>query len=181
MGQRLERRKSPFRFREMTSRIVTAIPVYNGQEFIQQTLESLARQTLRPDRVIVVDNCSTDDTERIVREFQPIKCEWTRNPKNLGLFGNFNRCLDFADQGEYLQILHADDMIEPDFYEVMTSLLKDCAGLGLGWCLDERIDEQNQRLSISGKPDGKVELLDKDEFLKRKAEIGNQAFAATLL
>ena len=165
----------------MTSRIVTAMPVYNNDEFILQTLESLARQTLRPDRVIVCDDGSTDKTQEIVRSFKPIQCEWLPNPKRLGLFGNFNRCLDLADQGEYLQILHADDLLEPGFYQKMTGVLEDSPDLGMAWCLDERIDEKNERLSISGKPDGAIEVLEKDDFLKRKAEIGNQAFVATLL
>jgi len=165
----------------MTTRIITAMPVFNNAEFILQTLESLARQTLRPDRVILCDDGSTDKSEEIVRGFTGIKCEWFSNPQRLGLFGNFNRCLDFAEQCEYLQILHADDTLEPDFYRTLIGVLEDCQGLGMAWCLDERIDEQGQRLSISGKPYGQAEVLEMDEFLKRKAEIGNQAFVATLL
>lgn len=157
------------------------MPVYNNAEFILQTLESLAKQTVRPDRVILCDDGSTDESEDIVRHFKALQCEWTPNPKRLGLFGNFNRCLDLADQAEYLQILHADDTLAPDFYGTMSGVLEDCPGLGMAWCLDERIDEFNDRLSISGKPDGAVEVLQMDDFLKRKAEIGNQAFVATLL
>jgi len=163
------------------SKIITTLPVFNGEAFIEQTLASIARQTLRPDRVIVLDNCSTDRTAEIVKNFKGINCEFIRNPTNLGLFGNFNRCLDFARETEYLQILHADDTIEPEFYEATTRLLSDCQGRGLAWCLDERIDENNRHLSDSGKPDGKIEVLTRDEFLKRKAEISNQAFCATLL
>ena len=165
----------------MQSKITTAIPVFNGEAFIAQTLESLARQTRRPDRVVVLDNGSTDRTEEIVRGFKGITCEFIRNPSNLGLFGNFNRCLDFAAETEFLQILHADDAIEPRFYEVLAGALVDCAGRGLAWCLDERIDEQNRHLSFSGKAGGEIEILDKDIFLQRKAEIGNQAFCATLM
>jgi glycosyltransferase involved in cell wall biosynthesis len=165
----------------MKARLITAMPVYNNEQFILQTLQSVAGQTLRPDRVIVLDDGSTDQTQNIVRAFQPIPCEWVPNPKRLGLFGNFNRCLDFAAEAEYLQILHGDDLVEPEFYQVMTRALEDCPGLGMAWCLDERVDELNQRLSLSGKPDGGVEVLAKDVFLKRKAEIGNQAFCATLL
>ena len=40
----------------LCSNIITTIPVYNGEKFIRQTLESVARQTLPPDRVIVLDN-----------------------------------------------------------------------------------------------------------------------------
>jgi glycosyltransferase involved in cell wall biosynthesis len=165
----------------LKAKIITAIPVYNGEKFVVQTLESIARQTLRPDRIVVLDNCSTDQTEALVKNFAGIQCEFIRNPSNLGLFQNFNRCLEFAPETEFLHILHADDTIKPEFYEALTGALAGGQGRGLGWCLDERIDENNGHLSFSGKVDGRVELLTRDKFLQRKAEIGNQSFCATLL
>jgi hypothetical protein len=165
----------------MKSNIITVIPVYNGEKFILETLESVARQTLRPDRLIVLDNCSTDRSPEIVRSFQPIKCDYIRNPTNLGLFGNCNRALEFAEETNYLLILHADDLIDPKYFEVMTSALNDCPGRGLGYCLDERIDENGKRLSISGNITGVVREIPKDDFLTRKAEIANQAFSGSLL
>lgn len=161
--------------------IITTIPVFNGEAFIRQTLESIARQTRRPDRVVVLDNGSTDRTEEMVRNFKEIACEFIRNPRNLGLFGNMNRCLDFAPETDYLHILHADDMIAPEFYEVMVSALADAPGTSLAWCVDERIDENGKHLSFSGHADGKIQTLPKDEFLKQKAELGNQAICATLI
>ena len=165
----------------MKAKITTTIPVRNGQEFILQTLRSLAAQTLRPDRVIVLDNQSTDATEEIVRGFKELPVEFFRNKKNLGTFGNFDHCLDFAPETEYLQILHADDLLLPQFYEVMVEQLKDCPGRAFGWCTDERIDEHNQHLTFSDKTDGSVDILDRDTFLKIKAEIGNQSFCSTLM
>ena len=134
----------------MQFNLITVIPVYNGERFIRQTLESVARQTLRPDRLIVLDNCSTDGTEKIVKEFKPIQCEWIRNPQNLGLFGNCNRALEFAPQTKYFHLLCADDLIEPSFYERLVRELDTCDGFGLAYSLDERIDENDQRLSLSG-------------------------------
>ncbi len=165
----------------MKSKIITTIPVFNGERFIGQTLESVARQTLCPNRVVVLDDGSTDRTAEVVRDFKGIPCEYVRNPATLGLFGNFNRCLDFAAEADYLQILHQDDTLAPEFYEVMTGVLADCDGFGMAWCLDERIDEENRRLSLSGKPDGRILEVEKDAFLLSKAELGNQAFCATLL
>jgi glycosyltransferase involved in cell wall biosynthesis len=165
----------------VTSKIITTIPTFNNEAFIEQTLASVARQTLRPDRVVVLDDGSTDRTGEIVRNFKGMACEFIRNASDPGLFQNFNRCLEFAARTEYLQILHADDMLEPEFYEVMTGRLADCAGRGMAWSLDERIDENSRHLSDSGKADGRIEELARDDFLKRKAEIGNQAFCATLM
>ena len=165
----------------MQSNIITVIPVYNGERFIGKTLESVARQTIRPDRVIVLDNCSTDKTAQIVQEFKGVACEYIRNPKNLGLFGNCNRALEFAAETKYLLLLCADDCIEPAFFEVMTAALDACKGLGLAYSLDERIDEDDKHLSLSGKVTGTVEEVPRDIFLTRKAEISNQAFSGSLM
>ncbi len=165
----------------MKFNIITVIPVYNGEKFIRQTLDSVAKQTVRPDRLIVLDNCSTDGTEKIVRNFEPIKCEWFRNATNLGLFGNCNRALEFAPETNYLHLLCADDLIEPAFYERLTAELQSCNGLGLAYCLDERIDEHDRHLSLSGKTTGTAEEIPSDFFISRKAEIANQAFSGSLM
>lgn len=165
----------------MKATIITVIPVYNGEKFIRPTLESVARQTIQPDRVIVLDNCSTDKTEEIVKGFKEVRCEWIRNPRNLGLFGNCNRALEFATEATYLHLLCADDLVEPDFYRRLTEELSHCGGFGLAYSLDERIDENDQRLSISGKADGGAQQIPVDTFLCRKAEIANQAFSGSLL
>jgi glycosyltransferase involved in cell wall biosynthesis len=129
----------------MKSKIITAVPVRNGEEFILQTLESIARQTVRPDRVVVFDNRSTDRTVEIARNFKGFVCEISvAEVEGQCMFTNFNRSLALAAETDYLHILHADDLIEPTFYEVMTGVLADGAGRGLGWCMDERIDEQNR-------------------------------------
>jgi len=165
----------------MKATVTTTIPAYNGQAFLQFTLESLAKQTRRPDRVLVLDDGSTDRTAEIVRGFGALKAEFIPNTVNPGLFENFNRCLDHAGETDYLHILHQDDMILPEFYERMTRELENCQGRGMAWCLDERIDEEGKPLSVSGKADGGVKHFGMDEFLARKAEISNQAFCATLL
>lgn len=177
--------------RRLKAKLITTIPTCNSARFLRKTLESLAAQTLSPDRVIVLDDGSRDETEQVVRSFTGLACEFVKNPSDFGLFQNFNRCLDLAPETEFLHILHADDIIKPQFYEVMTGLLRegveksleagDGTGRAIGWCLDERMDEHDQHLNFSGKPDGRVEHLGRDEFLRRKAEIGNQAFCSTLL
>jgi glycosyltransferase involved in cell wall biosynthesis len=165
----------------MKSNIIVVVPVYNGEKFIGATLDSVARQTLKPDRVIVQDNCSTDNTEKVVKEFKGLQIEWRRNPSNLGIFGNCNRALEFAPETRHLLLLCADDLIEPKFLEVMTAALEKCDGVGLAWCLDQRIDENDKPLSMSGRADGSITEVDKDLFISRKAEISNQAFSGSLM
>ena len=164
----------------MQSNIITVIPVYNGERFLLKTLLSVAAQTVRPDRLVVLDNLSTDGTEKIVREFQGMRIEFIRNEKNLGLFGNMNRALEFADQTRYLHILCADDVITPKFFETLVPTLEDCKGYGMAFCLDERIDENDEYLSVSGQITGKVELIPSATYVSQKGEIANQAIGGTI-
>lgn len=164
----------------MQSNIITVIPVYNGERFLLRTLQSVAAQTVRPDRLVVLDNCSTDGTEKIVREFVDLQCEWVRNERNLGLFGNMNRALEFAEQTRYLHILCADDLITPKFFETLIPTLESCDGLGLAFCLDERIDENDEHLSVSGRVTDAVEEVLTASYLQQKGEIANQALGGTI-
>lgn len=164
----------------MQSNVTTVIPVYNGERFLLRTLQTVAQQTQRPDRVVVLDNCSTDATEKIVREFAGLKCEFIRNENNLGLFGNMNRALTFAEQTRYLHLLCADDLLTPQYFERLIPPLETCHGFGIGFCLDERVDEEEKHLSISGRVTGEAEEIPRAAYLQHKAEIANQAFSGTL-
>lgn len=129
------------------SSLTTIIPVYNGEKYIAETLQSVAQQTRPPDRLVVVDNCSTDRTREIVEAFAQMPCEWRQNEKNVGLFGNFNRALGFAGQTDYLHILHADDRVKPEFYERSVSVLESTAGRAIVFSQPEFIDEAGRIVS----------------------------------
>ena len=90
------------------SRIISVIPVYNGERFICATLDSLASQTIQPDRVIVLDDASTDGTAQLVEMYKPLDCELIRSRQNEGLFRNFNKALSYATGCDYLHYICAD-------------------------------------------------------------------------
>jgi glycosyltransferase involved in cell wall biosynthesis len=93
------------------------IPTYNRAGMIGKAIESALGQTYRNIEVIVVDNASTDNTGVVVAGYSDQRFRYVKNDRNLGLFGNFNRCIELA-KGKYLHILHSDDYIDPHFTEV---------------------------------------------------------------
>ncbi|KKS79552.1 MAG: Glycosyl transferase, family 2 [Candidatus Beckwithbacteria bacterium GW2011_GWA2_43_10] len=96
--------------------ISICIPTFNRADYLEQALQSLAQQTIKPFEVIIVDNASTDNTPQIAAKYKKLGFTYVRNPKNLGMVGNYNRCLELA-RGQYLSFLHSDDLISPTWQE----------------------------------------------------------------
>ena len=102
-------------------KISIAMATYNGTQYLQAQLQSFLDQTRKPDELIVTDDCSTDETETIVREFAktaPFKVEFHRNEKNLGYCGNFNAALMRAT-GDLVFLSDQDDVWFPEKIEHM--------------------------------------------------------------
>lgn len=152
--------------------ITTVIPVYNGEKHIHETLECLAGQTRRPDRVVIVDDGSTDATERIVKEYAGIKCDWAPNERNLGLFGNHNSAIRFASETKFLHILHANDVVNRTFFEDLVPLIESAPGnaMAYGGYVFVREDgtETDHKSSIGGASPRQVSLK---EFLSAQTEL----------
>jgi glycosyltransferase involved in cell wall biosynthesis len=92
------------------------IPTYNRAGMIGDAIQSALSQTYPSLEVVVVDNASTDHTAEVVGSFHDLRLRFVRNDRNLGLFGNFNRCIELA-KGSLIHILHSDDAIPPTFTE----------------------------------------------------------------
>jgi len=102
-------------------KIAIAMATYNGAQYIQEQLQSFVDQTRQPDELIITDDCSTDQTEAIVREFAkiaPFTVEFQRNEKNLGYCGNFNAAL-MKTTGALVFLSDQDDVWFPEKIEHM--------------------------------------------------------------
>ena len=98
-----------------------AMATYNGAQYIKEQLQSFVDQTRQPDELIITDDCSTDQTEAIVREFAktaPFYVEFHRNEKNLGYCGNFNAAL-MRTTGDLVFLSDQDDVWFPEKIEHM--------------------------------------------------------------
>jgi len=100
------------------------IPTYNRAGMVGDAIRSALAQTCRNIEVLVVDNASTDGTAEVVASFHDPRLRYVRNGRNLGLFGNFNRCIELA-QGKYLHILHSDDTVPPEFIRTCVRFLEE--------------------------------------------------------
>jgi len=97
--------------------ITIAIPTYNrADKYLKETLECALNQTYSNTEILVSDNCSTDNTEEVVRSFDDPRLVYYKQEENLGSYGNMNFLLEKA-KGDYFHMYHDDDRIDLDFIE----------------------------------------------------------------
>ncbi|MBI2552394.1 glycosyltransferase [Candidatus Uhrbacteria bacterium] len=97
----------------MTNPTVSVLlPVYNGEKFIAEAVQSMLEQTYRDFELIVIDDGSTDRTAAILDQFHDTRILRLRNPENLGLVRSLNLAAQKA-QGKYLARMDADDVSHP--------------------------------------------------------------------
>ncbi|HJR58965.1 MAG TPA: glycosyltransferase family 2 protein [Vicinamibacterales bacterium] len=97
-------------------RVTVGVPVFNGEAFLEETLNSLLAQTYHDFEVIVSDNGSTDRTEEICRACaaRDPRVRYVRSDVNRGAAWNHNRLFELA-QGELFKWNSADDVCAPEF------------------------------------------------------------------
>src|SRR6266699_445805 len=99
-----------------TPRVSMAVPVYNGERYLGEALDSLLAQTYHDFELIICDNASTDGTGEIARSYASMdeRVRYVRNERNLGLAGNVKRAFQLSS-GEYFRWHAADDVCAPQF------------------------------------------------------------------
>jgi glycosyltransferase involved in cell wall biosynthesis len=100
------------------------VPSYNGAAFIRRTLDCLAAQTWDNLEILIADDCSTDDTPRIIAEFAARNANVRLLPRtaNLGWLRNSNDLMANAS-GELLFFAFHDDAVDPDYISVLVDAL----------------------------------------------------------
>jgi len=103
----------------MKQTVSICIPVYNGAKWLRDCLESACAVSVA-DEIIVTDDCSTDQSVSVAESFakKDKRIRVYRNPENLGLVGNWNRCLELAKM-EWIKFLFQDDRLQAGSVEAM--------------------------------------------------------------
>lgn len=100
-------------------------PVYNGERYLQECIESVLAQTYDRWEYVVLDNCSTDRTAEIVGEYaaRDARIRLRQNTEFLPIIANWNAALRLIpSEAKYCKVLHADDTLLPECLERMTEL-----------------------------------------------------------
>lgn len=127
------------------------ITTYNRTEYLEQALKSVLEQDPGPDemQIEVVDDCSPkEDIEAFVRKFGQDRVSFYRQPKNVGIYANWNTCINRA-HGYWVHILHDDDLVLPGFYSRLREAIENESTIGAAFCRHIHIDEEGNQQFLS--------------------------------
>lgn len=143
------------------------IPVHRPSPvFLRQTLDSVLAQDIPPGRLQleIVDDCSPScDVGGLVHRIAGEGVTVTRLPHNLGLAGCWNACIDRA-RGQWVHLLHQDDVIFPGFYNEMRALVQRFPSAGAAFSRYVFIDEHSAWKALSPIESHEQCLLDDWQF-----------------
>lgn len=105
--------------------VSVGLPVYNGEDYVAEAIESILAQTYRNFELLINDNASTDRTEAICTAYAAAdeRVMYARNQTNLGAAANYNATIDRA-RGPYFKWIAHDDVCRPAFLERCVAVLE---------------------------------------------------------
>jgi glycosyltransferase involved in cell wall biosynthesis len=155
-----------------TPKITIGLPTFNGARFLGETLESLLAQDAEDFEILISDNGSTDDTERICRSFsRSSKVRYMRCPINKGAAWNYNNVLRAA-QGRYFKWAADDDVCMPTFLSSCVDHLDNNDRAILSWPQTLLIDERGN--AIRPLEDSNLELKSSDPVARLTRVLQNR-------
>jgi glycosyltransferase involved in cell wall biosynthesis len=125
------------------------VPVFNGERFLRESLDSILAQTYPRVEVLVMDDASTDSTPEIIASYgdRVVAC---RQQINRGIYANANDGIARA-RGEFIAVYHADDVYDRSIVEREVEFLLRYPCAGAAFCQDIFIDTE-------GREFGRLEL-----------------------
>ncbi len=128
-----------------TPKVSIGMPIYNGEHFLPQTLDSLLTQTYKDFELIISDNASSDRTQEICQQYaaQDSRVRYLRQSANLGASQNFNYVFEQAS-GEYFKWAAHDDLCAPEYLARCFEVLDRDPQVILCYTQAQAIDEDGQ-------------------------------------
>lgn len=122
------------------------MPSWNTERFIAESIQSVINQTYTNWELLIVDDCSTDNTDEIVASFHDNRIKYYHNEKNSGAALTRNKAMREA-KGEWIAFLDSDDLWTPEKLEHQINFMKK-NGYSLSFTEYEKIDEESKPLNI---------------------------------
>jgi glycosyltransferase involved in cell wall biosynthesis len=132
-------------------RVSIGMPVYNGENYVREAIDSILRQTYDNFELVISDNASSDGTREVCESYaaRDRRVRYCRTERNLGAANNFNRV--FArSSGEYFKWAAHDDLLAPEYLAKCVAVLDRDPSVVLCYPRAIVIDEEGNRVEEYG-------------------------------
>ena len=138
--------------------VTVLMPVYNGEKYLDEAIKSVLNQTFTDFEFFIIDDCSTDESVKIIKSFDDGRIRLIQNKINLGQSVNMNRGIRFA-KGIYIARMDQDDISRLDRLEEQIYFIKNkkCSIVG-SWVYI--IDGDSNLISYVQHPTEKNNIID---------------------
>lgn len=124
------------------------IPSYNHGQYLRECIESVIWQSLQDWELVLVDDCSSDDSVEVARKFDDPRIKVFQNEKNLGTYATQNAALDKAS-GAYVAILNSDDVWLPRKLEMQVAALDQHPECDFCYTGSKLVDDEGRMLDAN--------------------------------
>lgn len=131
-------------------KISLIMPVYNAAKYVSEAIESILNQTYKDFELIIIDDCSTDNSMQIVSSYKDDRIKIIHNERNAGIAQSRNNGLKVA-KGEYIALMDDDDISLPQRFEKQMNFLDSNPDFDFVGGRYQIIDKKGEVTSESGK------------------------------
>ena len=110
------------------------ILTYNRAGYLRESIRSVLDSSFTGFTLTVVDNCSTDETEEVVKSFDDPRLRYVKHDRNIGGINNINSAIKMST-GDYIVLFHDDDLMKPDMLSAEYEFLEKFPEAGCVSCL----------------------------------------------
>jgi len=165
--------------------LVSVVAVcYNHSAFVSKTLESIINQSYENIQLIIIDDCSEDDSVQQIESWidkRNIECQFIANKENLGVCKSLNIALDYV-KGEFFQGISCDDTMMPGKLTRQVDLLSRRAEVTMVYGAAQIIDENDQVIESKKVLDNEAKPgLQDNPNLMKKMMSSSKIIAPTIL
>jgi glycosyltransferase involved in cell wall biosynthesis len=147
---------------EIMATVTIGLPVFNGEAFLRQAIDSILAQTHTDFELLISDNCSTDGTAVICQSYleADARIRYVQQPVNVGAAENYNRLVTLAS-GKYFKWAAHDDVLAPRFLEQCVRALEQDPGVVLAFARMQLVGEDGEPI-VAGPDRNGSALADRD-------------------
>jgi glycosyltransferase involved in cell wall biosynthesis len=155
------------------------IPVYNGEKFVRETIQSVLDQDFRDFEVLIVDNASTDKTSDIISSFEDQRIRVIRNTINVPAWENWSIAIGAA-QGLWTKLLCADDLLHSSALSKSAQAIANFPDVKIFAGYRNVIDQHGNQVLSSRTSTLHLDQLDQSELVRQTLRSGSNPLGESL-